>query len=154
MPGFVANTPAPTEATLVNDGFFPDVEPADCRESMRITNDITPARLRDALCGAILATNEDLQAWKATQTLAGFNSLETVPAPTLNKQSVNVVLYQRAVFNFTKAELTDRYRDIDMTQQGGNRADDLAPVIDQYRRQAILAIRQICGRKRSTIELI
>jgi hypothetical protein len=153
-PGFVANSPSIEEPDIGNSAFWPAISLTDCRAVMRIGSEITPERLREALINGIIDTNADLTAWKDKQVLAGHDTLAAVPADEIGGDSINLTLYRRAVYNFAKAELTERYRDYDSTLQGGDRADNLDPTIDQYRRQAILAIRQISGRQRTTVELI
>ncbi len=154
MTGFVANSPSIEEPDIANSAFWPAVSLVDCRAVMRIGSEITPERLREALINGIIDTNADLATWRFTQEQAGHADLAAVPAEEIDGDSINLILYRRAVYNFAKAELTERYRDYDSTLQGGDRADDLDPTIDQYRRQAILAIRQISGRQRTTVELI
>ncbi|SEA27663.1 head completion/stabilization protein [Marinobacterium iners] len=153
-PGFVANSPSIEEPDIANSAFWPHVSLTDCRAVMRIGSEITPERLREALINGIIDTNADLAAWRFTQEQAGHADLAAVPAEEIDGDSINLTLYRRAVYNFAKAELTERYRDYDSTLQGGDRADNLDPTIDQYRRQAILAIRQISGRQRTTVDLI
>lgn len=154
MTGFVANSPSIEEPDISNSAFWPAISLTDCRAVMRIGSEITSERLREALINGIIDTNADLAAWRFTQEQAGHADLAAVPAEAIDGDSINLTLYRRAVYNFAKAELTERYRDYDSTLQGGDRADNLDPTIDQYRRQAILAIRQISGRQRTTVELI
>ncbi|QEW06366.1 head completion/stabilization protein [Nitrincola iocasae] len=154
MTGFVANTPSLEEPDILNSAFWPEISLTDCRAVMRIGSEITPERLREALINGIIDANSDLAAWRFQQEQAGHPELSAVPAEQVDNISIKVTLYRRAVYNFAKAELTERYRDYDSTLQGGDRADNLDPTIDQYRRQAILAIRQISGRQRTTVELI
>jgi hypothetical protein len=153
-PGFVANSPSIEEPDIANSAFWPAISLTDCRAVMRIGSEITPERLREALINGIIDTNADLNDWRLVQEMQGRDSLDQVPAAQIDGRSINLTLYRRAVYNFAKAELTERYRDYDSTLQGGDRADNLDPTIDQYRRQAILAIRQISGRQRTTVELI
>jgi hypothetical protein len=44
----IAQPPAP-EAPILNDGFFPDIDPARLREEARIPSSITWPRLRAAI---------------------------------------------------------------------------------------------------------
>jgi hypothetical protein len=154
MTGFVANTAPAEETTIENIPFFPDVSPVACRDVMRIDSSITPDRLRAALVSAMHDTNHDLRHFRAEQEAAGYATLGDVPADAIDGSNINVQLYQRAVYNIAKAELTERYRDYDTTLHGTQRAEDLDETIDTYRRQAILAIRKIAGRQRTTVELI
>lgn len=154
MSGFVINTPPPEETDIENIAFFPSISPARCREVMRIDSSITPDRLRAALVSAMHDTNHDLKGWRADQEALGLNSLAEVSADEIDGSSIYLQLYQRAVYNFAKAEMTERYRDYDNTLEASDRADDLDKTIDQYRRQAMLAIRKIAGRQQTTVELI
>jgi hypothetical protein len=65
-----------------------------------------------------------------------------------------VLLYQRAVYATAKAELIERYRDFDSTDAGQRRAEAMELSVDDYRRQARYAIRDILGRPRATVELL
>lgn len=156
---FVANprTPAPAsnpEKTVTNDGFFPDIVPADVRAAARITSTVTPDRLRAAILGAVMAAEEDLRAWSADRRREGFATLAAVPAPELDGKSVQVVRYHRAIELLTKAEVVERYRDLDTTGAGDRKADVMDPSAAELRADATAAIRSILGRTKTTVELI
>lgn len=158
---FVARPPASeieqppaTETPVANDGFFPDIEPAAVREAARIPTSVTPARLRAAILGAIMSVGIDLRAFAADSIAAGYPKLADVPAPQLDGQSVQLIRYNRAVALYAKAELAERHRDFDTTAAGGNQADELERSIDELRRDAMHAIRDILGRTRTTVDLI
>lgn len=145
---------APAEAVLVNDGFFPNIDPADLRKSQRLDGTVTYERLLHALIEAIASVNDELAAFKAAQILAGYATLAAVPASTINDISINVHRYQRAVFATAKADLTERYRDYDSTGAGNKLADQMETPIDDIRRDARWAISDILGIGRNTVELI
>lgn len=155
LPDALATTqpPAP-EAAIVNDGFFPDIEPGAVREAARIPSNITPARLRAAILGALLTLKGDLRAYKARQVGKGHARLDDVPADQLDGQSELLITYHRAVALYTKAELIERHRDFDTTSAGGNQADELTPSIGDLRRDALHAVRDILGKARTTVDLI
>lgn len=154
MNGFVANSPAATETDILQSGFYPDISPSDFRAVMRLDQSITPQRLRHSLINAINDTNGELRGWKASQIEAGHTTLTEVPADDIDGESVKAQLYKRAVYNTAKAELVERYRDYDSTLSGSQRADEMEETIDQYRRNAIVAIRELTDRPRSAVELI
>lgn len=154
MSGFVANTPAAIETDIANDGFFPAISLVDCRDVMRLDQDITSPRLRHSLINAISSVNWDLSGWKATQTAVPYNTLADVPARQIDDTSEKISLYKRAVYSYAKAELNERYRDYDSTLNATQRAEELDQTIDQYRRESIIAVRAIMEQPRSTIELI
>ncbi|EIZ77758.1 bacteriophage P2 GPL capsid protein [Novosphingobium sp. Rr 2-17] len=146
--------PASPERPIVNDGFFPDIDPADVREAARIPTSITAARLRAAILGAIMTVEIDVRAYAAASIAAGHATLAAVPAPHLDGQSVQLIRYRRAVALYAKAELVERYRDFDTTSAGGNQADELTPSIGELRRDAQHAVRDLVGRGRTTVDLI
>lgn len=142
------------EDTITNDGFFPDIKPEECRASMRLDGTVTPPRLRDALIEAIQSVNSDLANWKDTQLAAGYTTLAAVPAAAVDGKSVQLNRYLRAVNCLTQANLAERYRDFDSTGAGHREADKLEMPIDDIRRDARWAIRDILGVRRTTVELI
>ena len=161
MTGFVARPPvaeveAPPapETTVINDGFFPDVEPAAVRDHARIPSSITPARLRAAILGAIMAIEIDMRAYAAAQMAAGNAKLADVPAAQLDGRSVQLLRYERAVALYAKAELIARHPDFDTTGAGDSRADETTPTIGELRRDAMHAVRDMLGKTRTTVELI
>ncbi|HET9510009.1 MAG TPA: head completion/stabilization protein [Sphingomonas sp.] len=147
-------TTAPPEAPIANDGFFPDVPPAVTRDQYRIRDNVTPARLRKALVGAIITVGNQLGAFRDEQMAAGHATLAAVPAPQIDGQSRFELLYARAVGAYAKAELVEAYRDIDTTTAGQRQAEEMEPSIVELRRDALHAIRDILGRPRMRSELI
>jgi hypothetical protein len=158
MSDFIANVlPDVAEAAptpIVNDGWFPDIDPGMFREHQRIRDGVTAARMREALIAAILAVGRDLAAWSAVRRAAGAVSLAAIDAPKIDGTSTLVLLYRRAVFTAAKAELVERYRDVDMTGAGQRKSDDLDPSVSELRRDSLHAIRDILGVDRTTVELI
>ena len=98
---------------------------------------------------AVLHVNAELRDWKLLQIAAGFASLAAVPADRVNRESVNIAHYRRAVYSWAKADLTERYRDFDSTASSMSdkkmmEALDNAP--SDQRRNAHWAIADIIGR--------
>jgi hypothetical protein len=146
--------PPAAETPIANDGFFPDIVPGAVRETARVPTSITTARLRAAILGAVMRVEPDLRAFAATCRAAGHETLAAVPAPQLDGTSVQLIRYQRAVGLYAKAELIERHRDFDTTSAGGTQADELTPSVDDLRRDAQHAVRDITGRSRTIVELI
>ncbi|WP_321815678.1 MULTISPECIES: head completion/stabilization protein [unclassified Paraburkholderia] len=152
-----ANTVAtkPTAAdTLKNDGWFPDIELGALREQMKLDGNVTDARLRPATLDAMASCNAELRSWQLKQIDAGCASLADVTAPQLGGESTHVIRYRRAVFNLVRADLTEQYRGLDTTKSGGQKAEELEATICEARRNVRIAIADICGRRRTTVELI
>lgn len=149
-------TPAIEEAeqNIVNDGFFPDIVMAEAREAMRIDSTVTEQRLRHALIEAIAGANDELADWQQSQVNDGYATLIAVPSPQLAGKSKNVYRYLRAVYASAAADLAERYRSFDTTNEGNRRADELDPAIDDLKRNYRFAINDLLGISRATIELI
>lgn len=153
---FVITTPAadPGETPIASGAFWPAIDPVKLRADQRIDSSITPERLRAALIEAIASVNRELEVWKQAQILAGYTTLATVPAETIDNVSVLLHRYERAVGCMAKADVTERMRDFDTTNEGHRQADALNPSIDELRRDARWAISAILGITRTTVELI
>ena len=158
MSGFVATPPVPPatdpQDAIVNDGWFPDVSIGEVRNAVRLDGTVTPQRLRAALVNAMATTNRQLGVFKFNQLEAGKSSLAQVSTDdTLDGQPRLVMLYLRAVMSWAKAELIERYRDYD-TDGSNKRLQDNAPAIDEERRNAQWAVRDILGQTHTVVELI
>jgi hypothetical protein len=147
----------PEAGSVENDGFYPDIVLQDMRDNMRLDGTVTSARLTQAIVAAVLHVNAELRDWKLLQIGAGFASLAAVPADRVNRESVNIAHYRRAVYCWAKADLTERYRDFDSTASSMSdkkmmEALDNAPA--EQRRNTHWAIADIIGRSHMTVELI
>jgi hypothetical protein len=145
--------PAPS-TTLENDGWFPDIELAALREETRLDGTVTDTRLRAAALDAMASCNAELGSWQASQVAAGHSDLASVPAPKLGGVSTHVIRYRRAVFNLVRADLTEQYRGYDSTKSGGQAAEALEETICEARRNVRIALADIRGIRRTTVELI
>jgi hypothetical protein len=153
MSGFVAggsSAPLP----LTNDGFWPDIDADRLRAAQRIPANVTNPRLEVATVAAMISVNRELKAHKLQWQAAGHATLADVPAEQINGQSSLLTLYQRAIYCSTSVEVSERYRSFDTTNSGDKNAEELTPTIDELRRDARWAIRDLLGIGRSTIELI
>lgn len=151
----VAVPPAPeAEEPIANGDFFPAIDPAAARTRMRIDGTVTAERLREALIDAALAVNAELDAWRTEQVAAGHAALAEVPAAQIDGISAHVHHYLRAVRCMAAANLVERFRDADSTNDGHLHADKLDLTVDDLRRDARWAVRDILGTGRTTVELI
>jgi hypothetical protein len=155
----IANPPDPLDEPVVrNDGWFPDLEPAQMRAACRLDGTVTTARLIPALQAAMLSVNAELRDWQAGQRAQGRESLADVPAPTLGEQSALALRYQRAVQACLQADLLESYRSLTTLPDGINKdhfpLDAITAQIDEQRRKQRWAISDLLGIPRSTVELI
>ncbi|BBE51131.1 hypothetical protein OYT1_ch1584 [Ferriphaselus amnicola] len=152
---FPGQQPTPADTQVISNGdFWPEIELATLRTDHRIDGTVTDPRLRTVAIEAIATVNDELEAWRSAKMLAGYSTLDEVPAKQVDDTSVLVHRYQRAVGCLAKAMLTERYRDLDTTAAGNKKADVLDPTIDDLRRDARWAISDILCIGRSTVELI
>lgn len=153
MSGFVATSPA-EDFVLTNDGFWPNIQTDHLRASLRMDGTVSDERLAMAAVNAVLSVNRELSQLQAEYRTQGYQKLEDVPSAQLQGLSGLVHLYRRAVYCTAGAELAERFRSYDATAAGNQRADDLTPSIDEYRRDARYAIRDLLGIGHTTVELI
>lgn len=142
------------EAVISNNSFWPDIDPANFRQSERIDGSVTSARLVAELSTAISDINRQLAQFQDEVNTDGIESIEDLATPPWAIANHYQNLYRRAVYATAKASLMERYRDISATGTGDElgEAKDLAA--DDYRRDARWAVSEIQGRPHSTVELI
>jgi|JI8StandDraft_1071087.scaffolds.fasta_scaffold124722_1 hypothetical protein len=150
---FVATGSNPP-ATIHNNGFFPSIDTDDFVKTQKLDATFSPDRVTFALTLAITDANRALMAWQVIKEAAGYVELGDVPAVSVNNESTLITLYKQAVFSFAKANLLEKYRDYDTTNQGGKKADILEPNIDIHRRDARWAIADLQNKPRTVVELI
>ena len=153
MSGLVATDPT-SNTPIGNDAWWPDIDTAKARDALRIDGSVTEPRMRTALIIAMLTVNDELATFQATQQALGFTGLADVPAPTIDGESRNVVLYMRAVYSTAHADLIEKYRNLDTTADGQRKAEEQTTTVDDQRRNARWAISDILGLGRTTVELI
>lgn len=151
---FIAPATSATVSIITNGPFWPDIEPDELRKTMRLDGTVTNERLEHAVINAALQVNSDLKNWRIGNQLLGFDSLVQVPAEKINGQSIYLQLYLRAVYCLTKANLIERYSDFDSTAKGLKAGEVLGDSVDDLRRDARFAIRDILGESHVTVELI
>lgn len=159
MSGFVTlpppsdDPPAPaTPSTIQNEPWFPAVDLNVVRLIGRIDSGVTIERLAEATTAAMITVNKDLAAWRILREADGAPSLAEVPTVSIGGVSRNLYLYRRAVAAFAKAELLEGYVDYDLTKAGEPAGEDRSP--DMARRNGRLAVRDLVGKSRATVELI
>jgi len=162
MTGFVSLPPAgPSSPPSLEDSialgtFWPPISIAAARAAMRIPTDITDQRLADALKAAMLEAANDLAVWQGLQLVNGFDSLAEVPDrnPEIAGEKRLEVLWRRAVHSLAAADVSELQRGPDTTAAGAKRAELADLTVDDHRRNARFAIRDILGIARATVELI
>ena len=155
MSFIVPSPPSETaDPVITSSAFFPAINPSQIRDAQRIDNTVTNLRLRAVLVEAIASTNAALRRWREARQAEGIAALADVPAEQVDKVSIHVHRYTRAVGCLAKALLLERYRDFDSTAKGDKKADLLSDPIDDCRRDHHNALADIIGTARTTVELI
>lgn len=139
---------------ITSGAFWPVIELADLRQSMRLTGSVTTSRLKHMTTEAVLYVNQLLDEWSEAQKTSGFNQLSEVPSPQINNTTAMIFRYRHAVYSFTKALLIENYRDIDTTRDGEKHALALSSQIDDLRRDGQNAVRDILNKPRMIAELV
>ena len=153
MSAFVASGTV-ASGHINTDPFWPSIDLDNLRATLRIDASVTPARLETAVIAAAINLNRELSDWRAAQQAAGYTKLDDVPGDRIKDVSVKAHLYRRAIEAGTGAEVCERYRDYSATNTGNNKAEEVAPSIDDYRRDLRWAIRDFLEKSRTTVELI
>ncbi|EKT4070323.1 head completion/stabilization protein [Stenotrophomonas maltophilia] len=155
MSSFVANaSPVPKQPNVTAGAFWPEIDVAVLRETIRVPGDIQAPRMRSTVVSAVMDVTRELEAWRAGKEAAGYATLADVPAQMIDGSTRLVHLFLRAVGCATAVELHERYRSYDATAQGNQRAEELTPTIDEIRRDLRNTLCDLQGLRRVTVELI
>lgn len=153
MSGFVGQ--AQTEPFILsNDGFFPAIDATALRAGIRLSGDVSDARLEGSIISAMITTNRELKVRKAMWQAAGHSSLAAVDDMAIGDKNALEVTYTRAVQALVGAEHAERYRGYDATASGASQGDEILPTADDYRRDHRHALRDLLGIGHATVELI
>lgn len=154
MTGLIANGNSNNaEVVITSDPFFPSISSKAIREALRFDGSVTDQRLTPAIESAIIEVNDQLES--LTSKAASLAELSTKKITTGGiEKSITEVLYFRAVAAAVGAELNEKYRAYDTTNNGGQKADELTPTIDDYRRDLRFAIRDLKKLRRLNVELV
>ena len=150
MSGLIANgTFSNQDVVITSEPFFPSVSSHHVREVLRLDSSVTNQRLIPAIEAAVIHVNEKLES-----LLNIAPTLAEITTRLVNGKSASVVLYFRAVNAAVGAELCERYRSYDTNSNGNQKADELTPTIDDYKRDLRFAIRDLKKVRRLNVELV
>ena len=140
MSGFIATSHQPPSGKIVNNGFFPDIEMANFAQVMQIRQQVTPERIEQALRLAMIDVNRRLKKIKENQ-----NSFDAVFTETIGGVSIELLLYNEAVYTRAKAFLLEEFRNYDLTLEGHGQADQAEDSVDDNLCRCTDAIRKLLG---------
>lgn len=154
MTGLIANGNRNNEDVVItSEEFFPEISSKAIREKLRFDSSVTNERLIPAIESAVIEVNDQLESLTSKAATLAEISTKTITSGTTTKP-ITEVLYFRAVAAAVGAELNEQYRAYDTTNNGGQKADDLTPTIDEYRRDLRFAIRDLKKIRRLNVELV
>lgn len=148
MAGLVAPPPSadPPNASVAADDWFPAVELAEIRDTIRLGEGVVPTpRLIAAIQGAILSGLRDLSEWRSARASEGAADLAAVTTDQVAGRNKAELIWERVVRYYTAAELADQHRDISATDEGLDRAEEKALTADDYRRLAYAAVADLAS---------
>lgn len=147
------NPPSSTMAIIINNGFWPDVDPNTFRDEERVMG-ITDVRIRQSLRASIADINRQLAGYQHNQQQSGRMAYDAIPPEPWQSPGDIELLYLRAVYAQAQADLLERYRDASATGKGDERGEAKDLAADDYRADARWAIAELTGRNHTTVELI
>lgn len=122
------------------------------RDALRITHQITHARLTGAIEGGLLTVEGELAFWRATKESEGAATLEAVESDrTVAGKHRLTLLYTRAVRFHAAGELAELHRDLPATTEGQARVDLQMLTAEDYHKLATQAVRDILGTPRVAV---
>lgn len=145
---------AATEPAIKNTHFWPDVDPVELRDTLRLEGTVTAKRLRAAAKFAMTEVNAELFSFRDAQIAQGFKRLADVPADQIDDESVKVCAYQRAVASISAAFLAERYPNNDTTDKGSKKAEIVESTVDDLWRDGRNAISDVAGVSHCIIGLL
>ena len=140
--------------TVVNDGFFPDIDLLLLQKQQQLDPNLTPERLHSAVEAAVLVINADLYPWVCTKMGAGYLTLDSVPDLEFNGRSRLVGLYLQAVALRVKGDIARDKANVGMTQEALSRQTDYHDKTNDYYRQSVWACRLIKGKRMTKASFI
>lgn len=154
MTGLIANgNTSNKEVVITSDSFFPSISSKEIRESLRFDSSVTNHRLVPAIESAIIEVNQQLNSLTSKAASLAEISPKKITTDGIEKP-VAEVLYLRAVSAAVGAELNEKYRAYDTNNNGGQKAEELTPTIDDYRRDLRFALRDLKNLRRLNVELV
>ena len=139
---------------IENQPFWPALDLAVLIDDYRTPGDLPQTSVERQLMFAMVVVNSRLEAYRAEQQAAGYETLEDVPAETVGGISIQMELYTRAVFCTAKASILRDWPSIDRRSEAENQARTSEETEDRYLEFADQAICQFTGRTFVNVEAL
>lgn len=159
MTDLISTPPAPASpqgSKVTSGAWWPDIDVNQVRNTLNLGGTtIAHDRLVAAIAFGISEVTRELSPWRTVQVAGGKADLASVePDRQVGGEPELVMLFIRAVRLMAAAELADRNQDITTTRQGADRGEDRMCMADDFRRDAVRAIRAITGATGTMVDLV
>lgn len=144
----------PPSGQLLADAFWPPIDLTKMRDAVSIDSSVTQQRLEHATVDAMACVIDQLSQWAASHQAAGVVKLADVPGLSINGQSAQVNRFERSVYAYAKANLSERYAESNAKGRTERGDESRRAEADEYRRDGLFSVRDILGVPRMTSELI
>ncbi len=155
MPGFTGKSETYLNTSIANDGFFPDLVLGDFQRDYSIPTKYEQETVTDKLLISIARINDQLEEKQELWELDGFETLEAVPAKTVNEISIQIIRYKEAVFSYAKGLLIAEFASINRKDSALNITTDIEPIDTRWKTRSSKAVRRLLGHKTTiSVELL
>lgn len=152
---FTGKPDAFIEATLVNNGFFPDISLGEFQRLYRVPAEYTQELVEHHLRLAITDCNDALASQQALWIEGGAATLADVSDRNIGGKAVMVMQYNRAVFCRAMGLLVRAFTSLNRRVEAENLAKEGPDISQDYFAQSKHAIRRMLGvAENITVELI
>ncbi|WP_213132221.1 head completion/stabilization protein [Citrobacter sp. FP75] len=140
------------DATLTNDGFWPDLSLKEFQEQRSIPPDIDAGTVGQALITAAGEVNSKLQSVSDSNIGSGYATAAAVPGIVIDGTNLLCGQYKKAVYALAKADLMGEFASIGRREShpGQESADTRNGLIAE----ASMVIRAVKGLPRATVRMI
>lgn len=140
------------EATLTNDGFWPDLSLSEFQRQRSIPPTLHETTVTQALLAAVAEINDALVEVVRAKKSAGFTTAGSVPGPEMDGDNALTARYKKAVYARAKADLMGEFAAISRREDNTNQ--DAPQTRAGLLSEAAFAIRGIKGLKRVGVRLV
>lgn len=140
------------DATLTNDGFWPDLSLADFQARRSIPPDIDADTLGAALVASVAEINLDLAKLASQLKAKGYTQASEVPGVKIGEKTALIAQYEKAVFARAKADLLGEYST--QFSRAPNAGQENPETRSRLLAEAATVLRNMQGARRSSARLV
>ncbi|MET4706723.1 head completion/stabilization protein [Endozoicomonas lisbonensis] len=139
---------------ISNQPFWPALDLAELINSYRTPSDLPTATVEGTLQISMVQVNARLASYRQTQEAEGHENLTDVPCEQVGDESIQVILYKRAIFCQAKASILRDWPSIDRRKEAENQARASEETEDRYLEFTDQAISQFLGKLSINVEAL